>query len=217
MLLEQLRQEVAELHAELPRNGLVTWTSGNISARDPDSGLVVIKPSGVKYRDLTPASMVIVDPDGQVVEGNLKPSTDCDSHLYIYRERPDLYGVVHTHSPFATAFAAVGQDIPIVLTAMADEFGGIVPCGAYARIGGQAIGAEVVRVLALHRCSAVLLKQHGVFTVGRSAEAAVKSAVMVEDVARTVFYARQLGPLENLPCEEIEIAHNRYMHEYGQR
>ncbi|HKM72871.1 MAG TPA: L-ribulose-5-phosphate 4-epimerase [Stellaceae bacterium] len=216
-MLEALRREVAELHAELPKNGLVAWTSGNISGRDPDSGLVVIKPSGVKYRDLTPANMVIVGLDGRVVEGPLKPSTDCESHLFIYHERPDIGGVVHTHSPYATAFAAVGQDIPIVLTAMADEFGGPVPCSEYARIGGRAIGEEVVRMLGKHHCSAVLLKQHGVFTVGGSAEAAVKSAVMVEDVARTVFYARQLGDLEELPAEEIEIAHHRYMYDYGQR
>ena len=217
MLLDALRREVARLHLELPKNGLVTWTSGNVSARDPRTGLVVIKPSGVRYEELTPASMVVVDLDGRVVDGKLKPSTDCVSHLHIYRHRADLMGAVHTHSPFATAFAAVGQGIPIVLTAMADEFGGAVPCGGYARIGGEAIGAEVVRIFAATKSPAILLKQHGVFTVGRSVEAAVKTAVMVEDIARTVFYARQLGPLEELPADEVAIAHHRYTHDYGQR
>ena len=216
MLLEDLRREVAELHSELPRNGLVSWTSGNVSGRDPDTGLVVIKPSGVKYGELSSSNMVVVDLDGNVVEGHMKPSTDCESHLYIYTQRPDIWGVVHTHSPFATAFAAVGQSIPVLLTAMADEFGGPVPCGGYARIGGRDIGAEVVRILANSRCPAVLLKQHGVFTVGDSPEAAVKSAVMVEDVARTVFYARQLGQAEELPQDEIDVAHHRYKHQYGQ-
>lgn len=217
MLLEALRRDVADLHAELPRNGLVSWTSGNISGRDSETNLVVIKPSGVKYRDLTPANMVVVDLVGRVIEGNMKPSTDCASHLYVYRERPEINGVVHTHSPFATAFAAVGQDIPIVLTAIADEFGGPIPCGRYARIGGDDIGEAVVELLDKFHCPAMLLKQHGVFAVGQSAEAAVKSAVMAEDAARTVFYARQLGQPERLPQDEIDIAHHRYMHEYGQR
>jgi L-ribulose-5-phosphate 4-epimerase len=217
MLLESLRKEVALLHAELPRNGLVTWTSGNVSGRDPASGLVVIKPSGVRYEDLTPESMVIVDLDGKVAEGNFKPSTDCESHLYIYRHRPEVNSVVHTHSPFSTAFAAVGEGIPCIMTAIADEFGGPIPCGGYARIGGAEIGAEVVRVLEQTRCPAILLKQHGVFTVGATVTAAVKAAVMVEDVARTVFYARQLGKLESLPEEEIRVAHERYTHAYGQK
>jgi L-ribulose-5-phosphate 4-epimerase len=158
----------------------------------------------------------VVDVNGRVMEGNLKPSTDCGSHLYVYRHRPEVGGIVHTHSPYATAFAAVGQDIPCVITAMADEFGGPVPCGRYARIGGEAIGEEVVRVLNERPCSAILLKQHGVFTVGPSARSAVKSAVMVEDLARTVFLARQLGTVENLPQDEIDVAHRRYMGDYGQ-
>ena len=217
MLLESLRKDVAQLHAELPRNGLVTWTSGNVSGRDQATGLVVIKPSGVKYPDLSPANMVVIDLEGRIVEGNLKPSTDCESHLQIYRNLSHVRAVVHTHSPFATAFAAVGEGIPVVLTAMADEFGGPIPCGGYARIGGSAIGDEVVRVVSATKSPAVLLKQHGVFTVGATVEAAVKTAVMVEDVARTVFYARQLGKLEELPGEEVRIAHWRYTHDYGQR
>lgn len=217
MLLPELRRQVATYHAELPKHSLVTWTGGNVSGRDPATNLVVIKPSGVMYDELSPQNMVVVDLDGKIVEGNMKPSTDCGSHLVIYRNRPDINGVVHTHSPFATAFAAVGESIPVVLTAMADEFGGPVPCGGYARIGGDAIGEEVVRVLNERFSPAILLKQHGVFTVGKSVTAAVKAAVMVEDVARTIFYARQLGPLEPLPEEEVRIAHDRYMNDYGQK
>jgi len=217
MRLEQLRREVSDYHAELPKHGLVTWTSGNVSGRDAKTGLVVIKPSGVAYPDLRPENMVIVDLDGNVVEGDMKPSTDCASHLYIYRHRPDIMSVVHTHSTFATAFAAVGRPIPCVLTAIADEFGGPIPCGGYATIGGEAIGAEVVRVLNERYCAAILLRQHGVFTVGATVKNAVKAAVMVEDVARTVYYAQQLGQIEDLSAEEIDIAHKRYTFDYGQR
>lgn len=213
-MLEQLRAEIHRLHLELPKYNLVTWTSGNVSGRDPGTGLVVIKPSGVRYEVLTPDQMVVLDLDGRVVEGNLKPSSDVHAHLYIYRHRSDLNGVVHTHSTFATAFAAVGRPIPPYLTAICDEFGGAIPCGGYAKVGGDEIGREVVR--GLGSSPAILLKQHGVFAVGRTPEAAVKAAVMVEDVARTVFYALQLGELEELPGEEVARAHQRYLDEYGQ-
>src|SRR5580704_5700109 len=146
-MLEKLREEVCALHALLPKYELVTWTSGNISARDPGTGLVVIKPSGVTYDALTPESLVVVDLTGRVVEGTLLPSVDTASHLYVYRHKADLNGIVHTHSPYATAFAAVGQSIPIVLTAMADEFGGPVPCSGYAEIGGEEIGKQVITTM----------------------------------------------------------------------
>jgi len=214
MKLKNLRQKVCSLHAELPRNNLVTWTSGNISARDLDSGLVVIKPSGVLYPDLRPEMLVILDLAGRIVEGKLKPSSDTKAHLYIYRHCPEVNGIVHTHSPFATAFAAAGKPIPPVLTAICDEFGGGIPIGAYAHIGGDEIGQEVVRTLGSG--PAVLLKNHGVFTVGKDVVAAVKAAVMVEDAARTVFYAMQLGQLEEIPAEEIARAHRRYLEQYGQ-
>lgn len=214
MLLEQLREEVCRLHQALPQNHLVTWTSGNVSGRDPKSNLVVIKPSGVFYQDLTPAKMVVVNLDGKVIEGELKPSSDTLAHLYIYRNRADVNGVVHTHSPYATAFAAVGRPIPAVLTAICDEFGGPIPCGGYARIGGDEIGKEVIR--SIGSSPAILLKNHGVFTIGNSALEAVKSAVMVEDVAKTVFFAYQLGTPENIPEEEVKRAHRRYLDEYGQ-
>lgn len=213
-MLEKLREEVWRLHLELPKNSLVTWTSGNLSARDPESGLVVIKPSGIKYEDLTPQNMVVVDLDGKVVEGDFKPSSDTFAHLYIYRNRKDVGGVVHTHSTFATAFAAVGRPIPAVLTAICDEFGGPIPCGGYAKVGGDEIGRELLR--AIGDSPAILMKNHGVFTIGRNAEAALKAAIMVEDVARTVFYAVQLGQPEEIPPEEIARAHRRYLEEYGQ-
>jgi L-ribulose-5-phosphate 4-epimerase len=186
-MLEALREEIYRLHLELPRNNLVVWTSGNVSGRDPGTGLVVIKPSGIRYEHLTPENMVVVDLDGKVVEGKHKPSSDTFAHVYVYRERPDVNGVVHTHSTFATAWAAAGKPIPPVLTAICDEFGGPIPLGAYARIGGDEIGVEIVR--SIGTSPAILMKNHGVFTIGKTPEAAVKAAVMVEDVARTVYYA----------------------------
>lgn len=213
-MLERLKDEVCRLNLELPRHGLVVWTSGNVSGRDEASGLVVIKPSGVRYEHLAPEQMVVVDLDGRVVEGVLRPSSDTAAHLYIYRHRPDVGGIVHTHSTFATAFAAVGRPIPAVLTAICDEFGGSIPCGGYARIGGEEIGREVVRVIG--DGPAALLQNHGIFTMGRTPEAALKAAVMVEDVARTVFYALQLGQPLDIPPEEVARAHRRYVEEYGQ-
>jgi L-ribulose-5-phosphate 4-epimerase len=213
-MLDELRREVCRLHAELPRNGLVTWTSGNVSGRDPETGLVVIKPSGVRYEDLTPENMVVVDLGGKIVEGKLKPSSDTFAHVYVYRHRADVNSVVHTHSTFATAWAAAGRPIPPVLTAICDEFGGPIPVGAYARVGGDEIGQEILR--SIGSSPAILMKNHGVFTVGKTLEAAVKAAVMVEDVARTVFYTMQLGTPADILPEEVERAHRRYLEEYGQ-
>jgi L-ribulose-5-phosphate 4-epimerase len=213
-VLEKLKEQLVQLHLELPKNNLVVWTSGNVSARDADTGLVVIKPSGVRYDDLRAEQMVVIDLEGKVIEGNLKPSSDTASHLYIYRHRPDVGGVVHTHSPYATAFAAVGQPIPVVLTAIADEFGGPIPCGDFVLIGDESIGQVVVDTIGAS--PAVLLKNHGVFTVGRTAEAAVKAAVMTEDNARTVWLALQLGQPEEIPAEDVARLHHRYTHVYGQ-
>jgi L-ribulose-5-phosphate 4-epimerase len=214
-LLEALREQVWKLHLELPKNDLVRWTGGNVSGRDPESGLVVIKPSGVKYPDLKPDHLVVLDVDGKIVEGNLSPSSDTASHLYIYRRRADVGGIVHTHSPYATAFAAVGKPIPVVLTAIADEFGGPIPVGGFALIGGEEIGKVVVE--SIGSSPAVLLKNHGVFTIGKNAEAAVKAAVMVEDVARTVWYALQLGTPDEIPADDVAKLHKRYTNVYGQR
>jgi L-ribulose-5-phosphate 4-epimerase len=213
-MLEKLRKELVQLHLELPRHNLVAWTSGNVSGRDPASGLVVIKPSGIRYEDLTPDSMVVVDLDGKVVEGRFKPSSDTFAHVYVYRQRAEINGMVHTHSTFATAWAAAGKPIPPVLTAICDEFGGPIPVGAYAKIGGDEIGREIVR--SIGASPAILMKNHGVFTIGKTPEAAVKAAIMVEDVARTVFYAQQLGQLDEIPAEEVARAYRRYLDEYGQ-
>ena len=213
-MLETLRQQLYELHLELPKNHLVAWTSGNVSARDADTGYVLIKPSGVRYEQLRPEHMLILDLEGKIVEGILKPSSDAASHLYIYRQRPDAGGIVHTHSPYATAFAAVNRPIPVYLTAIADEFGGPIPCGGFALIGGEEIGRVVVE--SIGSSPAVLLKNHGVFTVGRDAEAAVKAAVMVEDAARTIWLALQLGRPDEIAPEDVARLHRRYTQEYGQ-
>lgn len=214
MRLEALRHELLRLHAELPRHGLVVWSGGNVSARDPDTGLVAIKPSGVRYEDLTAEGMVVVDLDGGIVDGELHPSSDTASHLYIYRHRPDVHGVVHTHSRYATAFAAIGRPIPTYLTAQADEIGGEIPCAGFAYVGDDAIGAQVVD--GIGSSPAILLKNHGVFTVGPTAVAAVKTAVMVEELAATVWVALQIGTPEVLPDEVVARLHGRYVREYGQ-
>jgi L-ribulose-5-phosphate 4-epimerase len=216
MKLPELRAEVCALHQELIKHDLVVWTMGNISARDPESGLVVIKPSGIRYDALTPENMVVVDVEGKMVEGDYKPSSDTASHCYIYRQRPDINGVVHTHSRYATAFAALGKPIPCVLTGMADEFGGPIPCGGFALIGGEEIGQEVVRVMSERRIAAVLMQNHGVFTAAHNAEAAVKAAVMAEDAARTTWTALQIGQPIPIPEEQIAKLHHRYMNVYGQ-
>ncbi len=213
-MLETIRAELLQLHMMLPKSNLVAWTSGNVSIRDKETGYVVIKPSGLMYEDLRPEHFVVVDLDGKLIEGNLKPSSDTASHLYIYRHRADVFGVVHTHSPYATAFAANGQSIPVYLTAQADEFGGPIPCGPFALIGGEQIGQVVVEHIG--NSPAILLKNHGVFTIGPSGKSAVKAAVMVEDVARTVWLARQLGKPDEIPAEMVEKLHYRYTHDYGQ-
>jgi L-ribulose-5-phosphate 4-epimerase len=214
MMLESIRHELVKLHALLPKNNLVTWTSGNVSIRDEKTGLVVIKPSGIMYEDLKAEDFVVLDVNGKVVEGTLKPSSDTASHLLIYRKRWDVFGVVHTHSPYATAFAANGMSIPVYLTAQADEFGGPIPCAGFGLIGGEDIGKLVVE--SIGSSPACLLKNHGVFTIGPSGKAAVKAAIMVEDVARTVWLARQLGAPEEIPPEMVQKLHYRYTHEYGQ-
>lgn len=214
MLLESIREELVILNQELPKNNLVAWTSGNVSIRDPETGLVAIKPSGCKFPDLTPESMVVVDLDGKVMEGHLKFSSDTASHLYIYRHLPQVNGIVHTHSNYATAFAALGKSIPVCLTAQADEFGETIPCGGFALIGGEEIGRAVLEVIGSSR--AVLLKNHGVFTVGPTGEEAVKAAVMVEDIARTMWLALQIGQPEEIPADQVARLHHRYRHAYGQ-
>jgi L-ribulose-5-phosphate 4-epimerase len=212
----ELREIVSDLHAELPRNGLVVWTSGNVSARVPGADLMVIKPSGVGYDDLTPESMVVCDLDGNPVSDGYTPSSDTATHAYIYRHMPEVGGVVHTHSTYATAWAALGEPIPCVITAMADEFGGEIPVGPFALIGSDEIGRGVVATLSGHRSPAVLMRSHGVFTIGPTVRDAVKAAIMCEDVARTVHAARLLGHPEPLPQDQVDALHKRYKEHYGQ-
>jgi L-ribulose-5-phosphate 4-epimerase len=211
-----VRRQVCDLHQELVRYQLVVWTAGNVSARVPGTDLFVIKPSGVDYDRLTPEAMVVCDLDGALVDGELSPSSDTAAHAYVYRHLPDVGGVVHTHSTYASAWAARGEPVPCVLTAMADEFGAEIPVGPFALIGDDSIGRGIVDTLKNHRSPAVLMKSHGVFTIGRDARAAVKAAVMCEDVARTVHISRQLG--EPLPIDRsaVDRLHDRYRHVYGQ-
>ena len=211
-----IRAEVARLHAELPRWGLVVWTAGNVSARVPGHDLLVIKPSGVGYDELTPEAMVVCDLDGNLVDGDHSPSSDTAAHAYVYKHLPEVGGVVHTHSTYATAWAARGEPIPCVLTMMGDEFGGEIPIGPFALIGDDSIGHGIVETLRNHRSSAVLMQNHGPFTIGPTAKAAVKAAVMCEEVARTVHIARQLGEPIPIDPDKIVALYERYQNVYGQ-
>lgn len=216
----RVRQDVCDLHAELVRYGLVVWTGGNVSGRVPGTDLFVIKPSGVQYSDLTPADLILCDAEGEPVPGaspaGLAPSSDTAAHAYVYRHMPSVGGVVHTHSPYATAWAARGEPVPCVLTAMADEFGGEIPVGPFAIIGDDSIGRGIVATLDGHRSRAVLMRNHGPFTIGRDARDAVKAAVMLEDVARTVHLSRQLGEPQPIDPAHIDALFNRYQNVYGQ-
>jgi len=222
--LAHIRRDVCELHGELVSAGLVAWTSGNVSARVPGEELMVIKPSGIGYAELTPDSMVVCDLNGKRVDDSLvnpteyRPSSDTATHAYVYRQLPRVGGVVHTHSAYATAWAARGEPIPCAITAMADEFGGEIPVGPFALIGSDEIGRGIVATLSGHRSPAVLMRSHGVFTIGSTARDAVKAAVMCEDAARTVHLARAFdGELAPLTPPQIDALYRRYQAEYGQR
>jgi len=215
--VDRLKAEVSALHALLPANNLVAWTAGNVSARVPGADLLVIKPSGVLYDQLTAEAMVVTDLEGTLVEGDRAPSSDTFAHGYVYAHMPHVGGVVHTHSDYATAWAARREPIPCVLTMMADEFGGDIPVGPFALIGDDAIGRGVVETLRESRSPAVLMAQHGPFTIGKDAKAAVKAAVMLEDVARTVHLARQYGEPQRLAQSDIDSLYARYQNVYGQK
>ena len=218
--IDRLRADVAALHSELVRYGLIVWTRGNVSGRVPGADLFVIKPSGVSYDDLAPENMILCDLDGNVIPGSegseRSPSSDTAAHAYVYRNMPEVGGVVHTHSTYAVAWAARGEEIPCVITAMADEFGGPIPVGPFAIIGDDSIGRGIVETLRGHRSRGVLMQNHGPFTIGSSAKDAVKAAVMLEDVARTVHIAKQAGPVIPIPQEAIDSLYNRYQNVYGQ-
>lgn len=215
MGLRELREAVWDANMALPREGLVRGTSGNASGRDPSTGLVAIKPSGVGFADLTPDDLAVVDLDGQQVEGRLKPSVDTASHLYIYRHRQDVGGVVHTHSPHATAFAVRGQPIGVYTTTAAALFGGPVPVAGPAVIGGEEIGRAVVDEIG--QSSALLLRSHGVFTVGPSPAAALRAAVYVEEEAEITHLALLHGDLEPLPEPVVQASRQWYLKDYGQQ
>jgi L-ribulose-5-phosphate 4-epimerase len=214
--ISRIRRQVCDLHAELVRYQLVVWTAGNVSARVPGEDLMVIKPSGVSYDELTPENMIVCDLDGKIVEGDLSPSSDTAAHAYVYRHMPEVGGVVHTHSTYASAWAARGEPVPCVLTAMADEFGGEIPVGPFALIGDDSIGRGIVETLTGSNSPAVLMRNHGVFTIGKDAKAAVKAAVMAEDVARTVHLARQHGEPQPIAERDIAALYDRYQNVYGQ-
>ena len=217
--IAKVRQAVSNLHQELVKNQLVVWTGGNVSERikfeDGSADLFVIKPSGVSYEELTADEMVVCDLDGNVVAGNRSPSSDTAAHAYVYRNMPEVGGVVHTHSNYACAWAAIGEPIPCVLTAIADEFGGEIPLGPFAIIGDDSIGKGIVATLKGHRSPAVLMQNHGVFTIGPNAKAAVKAAVMCEDAAKSVYIARQLGTPLPIAQADIDSLHSRYQNVYG--
>lgn len=219
-VIVRVREDVARLHGELVRSGLVVWTGGNVSGRVPGADMFVIKPSGVSYDDLAPENMILCDLDGTPVPGTpgseRSPSSDTAAHAFVYRNMPEVGGVVHTHSTYAVAWAARAEEIPCVITAMADEFGGPIPVGPFAIIGDDSIGRGIVQTLTGHRSRAVLMRNHGPFTIGANARDAVKAAVMLEDVARTVHIARAAGPLVPIPQETIDILYARYQNVYGQ-
>jgi len=213
-MLKELRGQVCDLLKQMPEYNLVCLTSGNLSARDVKSGLIVIKPSGVVYEQLTPDMMVILDQDGQKVWVELKPSSDSASHLYIYSKMKDIHGIVHTHSPFATAFAAAGESIPVLFSETAEEFGGEIPCSDFVLIGDQAIGEQVVKFGS--KTYAVVLKKHGVFTIGKTAKKALDLAILAENSAYIAWLGKALGANESVPKDDIQKLYYRQQNIYGQ-
>ncbi|MGD9722731.1 MAG: class II aldolase/adducin family protein [Pirellulales bacterium] len=212
---DELRLATCRLNQALPKHQLVVMHSGNGSVLDPEHGRVYIKPSGMDYECISPDDIVEVDLEsGRVVRGERRPSVDLPHHLFLYRHLRDVRSIVHTHSNHATAFAACLKPIPLCLTAIADEFGDAIPCTPYVSNEGDAIGRAILAHR--NRAPAILLGQHGVFTWGPSAEAALKAAVMVEDVARTVLLAMQMAQPVTIPAAEAAKWHDRYCNRYGQ-
>ena len=214
--INELKNKVCKLNKDLDHYGLVAWTAGNVSERLPGEDKFVIKPSGVSYDQLQPEDMVVCDLSGAVLEGKLAPSSDTHAHAYVYRHMPEINGVVHTHSNYASAWAVANLSIPCASTAMADEFGGDIPLGPFALIGDDSIGKGIVETLTGHNSRAVLMRNHGVFTIGKDGRAAVKTAVMCEDIAKTMYFAKQLGPINRLSQKDIDSLFYRYQNIYGQ-
>ena len=214
-MLEALREDVWKANMALPKNRLVTATSGNASALERDSGFVVIKPSGVDFDELKPAHLNVVDLNGKVIEGDFIPSVDTATHLYVYRHMKEVGGIIHTHSPYATSFAVLGQTLPMCLTTLAMEFGSHIPVSEFAEIGGEEIGKQIVSRIG--SCPAILMRNHGVFTIGPNVRAALKAAVMLEEAAQTCHYAMMRGTVQELPEDVIENAFKFYREKYGQK
>ena len=213
-MLENLKKEVYQAHIKLWENRLVMWTSGNVSGRDPKTDLIVIKPSGVSYDKLLPDNLVVVDLNGNVIEGNLKPSVDMATHLYVYKHMPDVMSVIHTHSTYASAFAAIGKPIPVCLTAMADFFGRDIPVGELVLIGEEEIGKEIVRKIG--NSKAIIMKNHGPFTIGASVDDALKAAIFLEEAAKVLIMSKILGEPQPIPGFMVKILHKNYNEKYGQ-
>ena len=213
MMFEQLREEVYESLLELPKYSLVTMSSGTISGRDPGTGLIVIKPSGYRYDKLTPADLVVLDAQGKVLEGTLRPSSDTGTHLHVYRHRPDVMGVAHTHSPYAGIFAALGKPIKPCLTTSA-MLGGEIPIGGYVAVGGEEIGAEILRKIG--NSLAIIMQNHGVYTIGASVWKALTIAVEVEEIAMTTHFAMLHGEPIWLTDAQVEEFHDIYENLFGQ-
>jgi L-ribulose-5-phosphate 4-epimerase len=217
-MLEKLKQEVLEANLDLVKNGLVILTWGNVSALDRESGLVVIKPSGVSYDDMKAEDMVVVDLDGNIVEGDLRPSSDTPTHLSIYRNFPEVGGVVHTHSTYATAWAQAGLSIPNIGTTHADTFHQSIPCtdemtkeqieAAYEAATGDVIADAFKGMNPMHT-PAVLVKHHGPFTWGKNAANAVYNAVVLEEVARMASITVALNPQVEMNSDLVEKHYER--------
>ncbi|MBA7579604.1 hypothetical protein ES695_10950 [Candidatus Atribacteria bacterium 1244-E10-H5-B2] len=213
-MLESIREEVYKAHISLKENKLIMWTSGNVSVRDPKTNLVVIKPSGVPYDKLSPDNLVVVDLNSNIIEGNLKPSVDMTTHLYIYKHMPDVMSVIHTHSTYASAFAVIGKPIPVCLTAMADFFGCDIPVGELVLIGEEEIGKEIIRKIG--KSKAIIMKNHGPFTIGAGVNETLKAAIFLEESAKTLIMAKILGEPQSIPGSMVKILHKNYNEKYGQ-
>ena len=223
-MLEKLKLEVLQANLGLVKHGLVLFTWGNVSGNDRTSGLIVIKPSGVSYRDMTERDMVVVDLEGKVVEGELRPSSDTPTHIELYKAFPAVGGVTHTHSTFATSWAQAGRDIPFYGTTHADYFYGDIPCarsltqeeigGEYERNTGLVIVERFKKdSLKPLEVPGVLVRSHGVFAFGKDADASVYNATVIEEVAKMAFLTEQLNP--EVPRADKFMMEKHYLRKHG--